>query len=408
MSEWRRYWTLPLAAALGYSMSIIHIYSFGPFIAPLQQQFGWSRAQTSMGITIAGLGSALFSLPMGMLVDRWGPRRVGLLGAPLMAGCFALFGTATGALTNWAMLWAIAAFGVLWVQTSVWTSAVASRFETSRGLAFAVTLSGASVGAAVFPALATSLIGAHGWRTAFVVTGAVWIALVFPVVWLWFRGAHDPGETASVRSAPASQQTSGLTLAEGLRSPAFYKLLIAGGLFAFTVLGVVVHFVPILTDGGTNALAAAAVAGLIGIFSIVGRLGTGLLLDRFPGRIVGAVVSLLPVLGCVLLICGVGKPAGQALSAITIGLTLGAEVDVIAYLATRHFGLKSFAALFGGLYAALAVGTALGPFAAGMVFDRYGSYAPFLTGTIVLMLVSGAIFASLSAPKFEPPGRRRQ
>lgn len=402
-SEWRRFWTLPLAAAFGYSMSIIHIYSFGAFIEPLQQQFGWSRAQASMGLTIAGVGSALFSLPMGMLVDRWGPRRIGLLGAPLMAGCFALLATATGTLTNWLTLWSIAAVGVLWVQTSIWTSAVASRFESSRGSAFAVTLSGASVGGAVLPVLATSLIGSHGWRTAFVATSGIWIALVLPMLWLWFRGAYDSADATRVGAASASAPSDleGLSLADGLRAPAFYKLLLAGGVFAFTVVGVIVHFVPILTDSGMDRLAASGIAALIGIFSIVGRLGTGMLLDRFSGRLIGALASLLPVLGCSLLIWAGEHPLGQALTAITVGLTLGAEIDVIAYLATRHFGLKSFGALFGGLYAALALGTALGPLAAGMVFDRYGTYVPFLTLTIALMLLSSAMFASLSRPEFE-------
>src|SRR5262245_32013485 len=113
-AEWRGYWFLPLAAALGYSTAVLHTYSIGPFIGPLQQEFGWSRAQISVGITIAGLAGAAFSVPMGLLVDRFGPRIVGLIGVLFMTGAIALLGTATGDAANWIFLWCLVAFGNLW------------------------------------------------------------------------------------------------------------------------------------------------------------------------------------------------------------------------------------------------------------------------------------------------------
>lgn len=70
MAEWRGFWALPVAAPLGYSTAVLHAYSLGPFIEPLQHDFGWSRAQISIGITIAGVVGALFSVPIGLLVDR--------------------------------------------------------------------------------------------------------------------------------------------------------------------------------------------------------------------------------------------------------------------------------------------------------------------------------------------------
>ncbi len=166
-TEWRGYWYLPVIAALGYATSVIHVYAIGPFIEPLQAEFGWSRAQISFGLTISSFISAVFCIPVGMLVDRIGPRRIGLIGVLLMTGAFALLGTTTGTKLNWAVLWAIVAFATLGVQATVWTSAVNSRFEKSRGLALAITLSGASISAALFPVLATWLITAYGWRIGF-------------------------------------------------------------------------------------------------------------------------------------------------------------------------------------------------------------------------------------------------
>ncbi|MDY6999064.1 MAG: MFS transporter, partial [Actinomycetota bacterium] len=382
LGEWRRYGKVPIAAGLGYSMGVIHVYSLGAFMEPLQQSFGWSRAETSVGLTIVGMAAAAAALPIGLMVDRLGPRRVGLSGVVLMAAAFALLGTATGSLTNWILLWAVLSFACFWVQTTVWTSAVASRFETSRGLAFAVTLSGGSLAAAIFPPLATTLIGAWGWRGAFVGLGVLWGGLVAVAVLLFFRGAQD--DKAAAGPAPATDDADsaasdlpGLTLGEGLRSVTFYQLLLAAGLFAFTTLGVVVHLVPILRDAGAEPLAAAGTAALVGVFSIIGRLGIGVLLDRFPSRVVGAGAYLVPIVGAALLYFDGTNPASQTVAAALFGLTLGAEVDVIAYLASRYFGLKNFGGLFGGLVAALSLGTAFGPLAAGATSDHFGGYGHF-------------------------------
>lgn len=402
-AEWRNFWFLPLVAGLGYATSVLHVYSIGAFIGPLQQEFGWSRAQISAGITVAALLSGIFCVPFGMLVDRIGPRRVGLVGVILMSAAFALLSTATGERANWFALWAIVAVGNFCVQTPVWTSAVASRFQASRGLAFAVTLSGASVAATIFPIFATWLIGSYGWRTAFSAMGGIWVALVFPILFLFFRGAQDERRKEPA-AAPDARALVGVSLAEGLRSPALYKLLIAGGLFAFIVVGGVVHFVPILTDSGATPLAAAGIASLIGIFSIIGRLGTGLLLDRFPAHLVGAAAFLFPIIGSALLLFDGANPASQAVAAAVFGLTLGSEVDVIAYLAAKHFGLKNFGALYGVLVMALALGAAFGPLAAGAVFDHYGSYAPFLVLNAVLMAASAIVLISLGPAPSKPAG----
>jgi MFS family permease len=411
-AEWRRFGFLPLAAALGYATSVLHVYSLGAFIGPLQHEFGWSRAQISAGLTVSALVSAAGCIPVGMLVDRIGPRRVGLIGVNAMCAALAFVSTATGTHANWLALWGVIAIGTFFVQATVWTSAVASRFEASRGLAFAITLSGASLAATVYPILATWLIGNYGWRSAYASMGGLWVLLVFPVLLFLFRGAHDRGRKEQV---PAPSALTGLTLSEGLRSAALYKLLMAAALFSFTVIGVAVHFVPILTDSGATPRSAAGIASLVGIFSIVGRLGTGFLLDKYPGHLVGAAAFLIPIVACALLLADGANPVSQAVAAAIFGLTLGSEVDVIAYLAAKHFGLKNFGALYGVLQMALAGGTAFGPLAAGAVFDRYESYAPFLMLTAALMAASAiALFtlgparqiaAALSspAPDYSPP-----
>jgi MFS family permease len=143
-AEWGRYWTLPVAAALGYATSVIHIYGLSPYIVPVSEGFGWDRSTVTAGLTIATLIQALFGIPIGMLVDRIGPRPLGVIGVALSCAAFATIGLAAdGSQWQWYGLWVVMAFATLPVQATIWTAAVATRFEASRGMAFAVTLSGA-------------------------------------------------------------------------------------------------------------------------------------------------------------------------------------------------------------------------------------------------------------------------
>ena len=399
-SEWRRFWPVPLAGAFGYATAVIHTYTLGSFLLPLQHEFGWTRSFTSIGMIVSGMTGATLSIPIGMLIDRLGPRVVGLIGAVLMAMAFALFGTATGGTLNWLLLWAFFAFSNLWVQATVWVSAVASRFEVSRGLALAVTMSGGSVGATIFPIISTALIQAFGWRAAYPVMAGLWLMLAFPVLFLCFRGAQDEGRMQRTAALQATSDLPGLTVAEGLRTSAFYKLLLACCLFTLTVVGTVIHFVPILRDRGADPMVAAGIAGLVGITSIGGRLGTGFLLDRLPARVVGAVVLTLPSIGWALLLLNGGDRLTQSAASMILGFSLGAEVDVIAYLMSRHLGLKRAGVFIGGMVSALALGSAFGPYAAAAFRDAYGSYAPFLALSIGCAAVSGIAVATLGRPRF--------
>lgn len=401
VGEWRRHYMLPVAAAFGYATSVIHIYGFGPYIQPVSEAFGWSRTQTTVGLTIATLIQALMSVPVGLAVDRYGPRILGVFGVLFSVCAFAMIGTATGSKANWALVWLLMALATLPVQATVWTSAVASRFEKSRGLAFAVTLCGASIAQAFFPYVGARLIAAFGWQQAMAWQAAIWIAFAFPMIFLFFRGARDSGRSDEPALVSLS---SGMRFADGLRSSVYLRLLLTSLMLTFGMVALSFHFVPMLTAKGLTAPAAAGIAALIGLASLVGRLGTGLLLDHFRASLIGGAVFLLPAAGALVLIGSGGAGAGPMLAAVLIGLTLGAEIDVLVYILTRHFGLKSFGALYGAILAALSIGTAIGPLVAARVFDVTGSYDGFLWAVVALMLASSAALFSLPHPpaSFDP------
>lgn len=396
--EWRKYWTLAIAAALGNSSTVIHTYSLSAFMLPLEEEFGWSRAEISMGMPFAGAVSALMGMVVGMLIDRLGPRPMGLAGIAIICSAYALLGTATGDLGNWFLLWCLIGVGGAWVKPTIWTSAVASRFDASRGLAIAIVVSGAGVAATIIPPLTAWSIGELGWRSAFFLIGGLWAAVVLPILFLFFRGAQDVrGKEERAKGRHAGDAMTGMTFQEGIRSPAFYKLGIAGGLFAFAVIGLIMHFIPVLQDLGISRMGAAGIAGLVGLSSVAGRLGTGFLLDRFQPHRIGMIAFLLPVVSALLLLNSSGVLA-LSVAALVVGLSLGSELDVVLYLATRHLGLKRFGILFAMMLIFLAVGNALGPVYAGAIYDHFGSYSWFLWTIIPFVVTGAALMGSLGPP----------
>jgi len=379
----------------------MHSYGIGSFIAPLQEEFGWSRAFISLGLTIAGIGGALQAIPMGMLIDRFGPRRIGMIGVVAMCCAFGLLGTATGTAANWIALWVILALCNPWASVVSWTKAVASRFEHSRGLAFAIALSGAPITTTFLPVVATAFTLASSWRAGFFGVAAVWALIVWPLVFLFFRSAHEDLSTVKARAEETpAVELPGLTVKEALRSASFYQLLLASALFAFTAVGTTVHFVPILIDSGAQPMAAAGIASIIGISAFIGRVGMGVLLDRYPANVLGGIVCTFPAMSCAILLMQGDDPLFQALAAALLGLTVGGEIDIIAYLTTRQFGLKRYGAIYGSMTAAMNIGTATGGLTAGAIFDWQGSYGTFLVITIAAMLTSSVALATIRKSPF--------
>lgn len=410
LAEWRHYWTLPVAAMIGYSTIGLQSYGIGAFVGPLEAEFGWTRAQVMIGLSLSNLVGVFLNILVGMMVDRFGPRRVGLTGLFVKTGSFALLGTATGTMLNWSLLWVILAVGVVLVQSTVWTSAVATRFDHSRGFAMAVALSGSPITAAVAPVLATWLTAHYGWRVAFAGVAGAWLLATLPVVLLFFRGARDGSRAATQEAAPPSPaDVPGLTLAEGLRTPAFLWLLTAFGAFAFYNMAIAANLVPLLAESGVSAMEAAGIASIMGLVGIAARLGVGLLLDRFPGNVIGAASQILPVLGCAIFLMDAPGALLLSLAVACFGVATGAEIDVALYLATRHFGLKAFAALFGAIITFGAVAAAIGPYVAGRLHDVSGSYDLLLVTIMVVMTLGSLSMAAIGRKpgQFATPGHEQ-
>ncbi|MEO5587434.1 MAG: MFS transporter [Novosphingobium sp.] len=406
-AEWRAHWPLALAALVGYSTIGLQSYGISPFVADLEREFGWSRSDVMAGVSVSNATGILLNIVIGMIVDRFGSRRVALTGLMVMTGSFALLATATGAVLNWTLLWVVVAVGVVLVQSTVWMRALAKHFDRSRGFAFAVALSGTSIMAIILPTYATWLIQGYGWRVGFVGVAATWLVVTLPIVFLFFR--DDRGQksgtgtgTGTIPAAPAA--LPGLTFREGLRTRAFWLLAISFGCFSFFSMTVATNLLPLLTETGISAMEAAGIASIMGLVGIAVRLSVGVLLDRLPGNVIGTFTLLMPVIGASILLIDAPGALLLSVAVAAFGAAIGAEMDVALYLATRHFGLKSFAALFNAVITCGAMMAAIGPFVGGKLHDLTGNYDALLMTIIVVMSVGALAMAAIGkTPREDRP-----
>jgi MFS family permease len=375
-------WRVVTAAYFGVMVGFgsLLVFSFGTFLKPLSGAFGWSRESISASFGFAALTVAVCSPVLGRLLDRYGPRRIILPCIAAFGLGFASLGLLTPSLIH---LYAVFVFlGMVGNGTTQmgYSRAVSTWFVRRRGLALAWVMAGSATGQVAFPPLAQALIDAYGWRAAYLVLGGMVLLFGLPLTALFVR------ENANARSTAESTR-AGFTVAQGTRSRTFWILVATLFVGSISVNGAITHLSPLLTDRGIAAQQAALVASGLGLASFLGRLLTGVLLDRFFGPHVGLCLLGATAAG-VLALSGAGSVRMALGAAVLIGLGLGAEAALTPYLLTRYFGLRSFSTLYGFTWTAYAMAGAIGPLLMGKAFDVTGSY------TLLLVVLACGTFVS--------------
>jgi MFS family permease len=333
---------------------------------------------------------AVCSPPLGHLLDRFGPRRVILPCMAVFGLAFASVGLLTPRLAHLYALFVL--LGMVGNGTTQlgYSRAVSTWFDERRGLALALLMAGVGTGAMVFPPVAQALIAGYGWRAAYFALGAVVLVMGIPLTALFVR--ERPGDIIERHAS-----LGGMTVAQGVRSPAFWVLIATLFLSSISMNGAITHLSPLLTDRGVAAPHAALAASMLGFASFGGRLITGFLLDRFFGPRVGFCLCALAA-GGILLLARAGSSMPGIAAAMLIGLGVGAEANLTPYLLTRYFGLRSFSTLYGFTWTAYAMAGAIGPVWMGKSFDATGSYVSLLTLLSVTTLVAAGLLLLL--PKY--------
>lgn len=401
--EWRTNWPLVLAAMVGMSFSSLAPASLGLFIEPLTEEFGWKRAEISLGLTIYALFAVPLSPLAGALIDRRGSRGIAIVGLLLASCAFASFSLADGSLERWILLWIVYATVAMAVKSTVWTAAVSGEFSVSRGLALAVVFCGTAISQTASPLLAHWLIGDFGWRQAYVWLGFGWGGVAFVLVVLFLKNSPRGISSAVTPSAIGRAGSwGGLSFKKALQSPPLRRIACATLLISTLVGSLIVHQVPLLTERGFTRDSAALLAAIAGFASLFGKLCTGYLFDRSRSGWIGFCSLSLTSIGCALLLIPSPSFALATLAIGIIGYTAGAYLQLCTYLTTRYGGLAHFGKIFGVIASLLALGTGLGPVLGGLVFDYFGSYAALLLLGMPVALVAGFLVTHLGPyPDFE-------
>ncbi len=393
--EWRKGWGTVLAAVCGMMTASSMPTTVGLVMAPVSAEFGWSRAAISSSIFILSLCVLVMSPVAGAAIGRYGPRPVALISFAATALGFVLISVSGPAMWTWFAAWTI--FGLLSSSLGpiVWSSAVSSIFDRSRGLALSTALSGSGLAQVVWPLLLVPVMGHFGWRGVYIMLAGATLFVMLPISWLTLSGgtASTPAGHAPGDKTPAS--VAGPSFAEAIRTIIFWRLAIAFVIVAGVNGSLLIHFFPMLREKGISANEAAFVLASVGLAMIIGRLLTGYLLDRFFAPVVSATVAILAIVTSLLLWLSPGATLPSLLAAIAIGCSVGGTTCALAYLVGRYFGLRDYATIFGVLIGTYGIGFALVPVITGHVFDLFGTYRPLFAVFIGLSATASLMIATL-------------
>ncbi len=381
-SEMRDGWRILAGCFVGVSASFasLFFYTSGIFLKPVAETFGWTRGEISLSSIAVLVGNVLAFPVAGRLVDRFGERRVAFLSTLGLGLSFCLLAVLTTGLWIYLILLTLLCCLSSGGNLIPYNRLLTQHFCRLRGLAFGIALGGTSFGAAILPVYLAPYVAEHGWRAGYLLLGGLTVPLALLTFWLIGRPAAD---------TVMSPRDAGLHWSEVVRHRAFRSIGTIVFLAAAAVLGTTLHVIAMLTDKGMTAAEAGALASGLGVAVLAGRVGAGYLLDRWDAGVVTAVLLALVATGMGAL--ATGRPEMILPAILLVGLGVGTEGDILAYLLGRRFPVRNFGTVYGTILSVHAFGAGLGGFVAGALFDLFGSYQVWLSCAAAMLLVAASI-----------------
>jgi MFS family permease len=380
---------LMFAAMIGNATGATAILSFVVpiFQSPVTQAFHWSQVEYAFLITLVTLILIVISPAAGRLFDTRGVRKFALASAAAIGLALLSLHWLHKSLFQLYLAFSLIQFLGVGLSSIAFSRIIARWFDQVRGQAFGTAMSGIGIGGAILSAFSQSFIDLAGWRGAFAGLAVILFLVTLPILFFWLHETPERmGTVVDGASSAAPVHTRlhdtpaepfGLTARESRRDPTFWKMALAFFVMSLGTGGVMLQLIPILRSNGIDAEQAAVIQGALGLALIIGPAFAGFLMDRFFAPRVAALLVLFPMTGTALLATGV--TGWQAvIAAMSLGMAAGAEVNFIAYLATRYFGTRAYSENFGWLYAAFGVGCGAAPLLTSLCADLLHSHTPVL------------------------------
>lgn len=399
-------WSIVFSCTVGVAASSgpIVLSSAGVLMEALHKEFGWNRGQVSFSVTLYTLITALMMPSLGHLIDRVGVRRIVVPAIVVSGAALCLVATS---MRLWQFYLAVVVFSLVGSTTTSlpYVRVISMWFDHRRGLMLGIVASGIGLGFGIVPIVMQGLLQHFGWRSAYYGMAGVLAILIFPIQLLLLRDSPtelglqpDNRQLASVRSEELP--IAGDAFSAAIKTLQFWLLVLITFVFAFVFNGMTVHLVPMLKDNGISPSSAVFMASMMGFSLVAARILIGALLDSVFAPRLAIATFMIGSIGLALIAVS-GSKIANLVGAALIGVGIGAETDIVSYMASRYFGMRSFGKIYGAIFGFFYLGTGLGPLALGVAYDRQGGYTAILIAYTVLCIVVTLTFAFFGPYKFD-------
>lgn len=380
----------------------------GIVLKPVTTQFGWSRSDLMLAVTINMIVLSALQPVLGMVTDRIGSKHVLLFGTVLVGAMMLPLSRANHLWQFYLLYGVIGAIALAAVSPVNVTALVAGWFDRRRGAALSIATSGSAFGQLMIVPAATWMLTATTWRTLYVILGAIILAVMAPVGLLFVR-SNGPTARAASRHIPQSTTTQpAWTLSEALATPPFWLMAFGFFVCGFTMAFANGHFLAFADDMGMPSTQAADIVAVTGVCSIAGSFALGMLADRRPRHLVLALTYALRGTAFLLLWL---LPAGSLLYiyGIVLGISWTATTPLTAAISSEIYGRRNLGLIFGMMFSFMNIGAGAGSFLDGLVYDSFGSYRGALLANVALGFLAALAVSRLEhgriAVRTAPIGR---
>lgn len=398
VSEWRQSWRPGAAALIGGSISYSLFSAVSSlFVEPMESQFGWSRGDIAF-VHMFGLVTAFAAPVVGRLVDHHGVRPVLSIGLALTAFCYGLLSLMQGSLGYYYTVYFF--FSLFGMSTTgiTFTRIISGAFERTRGTALAIGRSGLAIAGALMPLLLFPVISRFGVMGGFLTLGVFILLMALPLVRLWV-----PSKAEEARQRRSSGHAAADRWRVLVSMPKVRILCAAAVLNYVPVVSLMSQMKPLAVSKGLEASLAVGAISMMGIAAAAGALLSGILVDRFWAPAVAFVLNLAPAIGCLFLLQGEVSPVLFYGAILLVGLGQGAEIDIVAYMITRYFGLRSYATIYGLTTLGIALGVSIGATLIGKAYDMFGNYNAALIAASICFGMAALFYLAMGRyPEKQP------